>query len=56
MEHLRDLQKQKINIYIEYRANLKNPLLCDLILLAWSYLVSAFLLSFDSLRILFIYA
>lgn len=56
MEHLRDLQKQKINIYIEYRANLKNLLLCDLILLAWSYLVSAFLLSFDSPRIPFIYA
>lgn len=55
MEHLRDLQKHKINIYIEYRANLKTHL-CDLISLAQNYPVSAFLLSFDSLRIPFIYA
>lgn len=33
MEHLRDLQKHKINIYTEYIANLKTHL-CDLILLA----------------------
>lgn len=33
MEHLRDLQKHKINIYIEYTANLKTHLR-DLILLA----------------------
>lgn len=31
--HLRDIQKHKINIYIEYAANLKTHL-CDLILLA----------------------
>lgn len=53
MEHLRDLQKHKINIYIEYTANLKTHL-CDLIFLAQNYLVSAFLHSFDSLWILFI--
>lgn len=55
MEHLRDLQKHEINIYIEYTANLKTYL-CDLVLLAQNYLVSAFLLSFASLWILFIYA
>lgn len=33
MEHLRDLQKHKINIYIEYTASLKTHLR-DLILLA----------------------
>lgn len=55
-EHLRDLQKHKINIYIESTANLKTHL-CDLILLAENCLVSASpLLSFDSLWILFIYA
>lgn len=30
MEHLRDFQKHKINIYIEYAANLQTHL-CDLI-------------------------
>lgn len=48
MEHLRDLQKHEVNIYIEYTANLKTHL-CDLIFLAQNYLVSAFLHSFDSL-------
>lgn len=48
MEHLRDLQKHKINIYIENAANLKTHL-CDLVLMAQNYLVSALVLSFDSL-------
>lgn len=46
MEHLRDSQKHKINIYIEYTANLQTHLL-DLI-----FLVSAFVHSFDSLCLL----
>ena len=43
MEDLRDFQKHKINIYIEYTANLQTHLL-DLI-----FPVSAFVHSFDSL-------
>lgn len=46
MEDLRDFQKHKINIYIEYTANLQTHLL-DLI-----FPVSAFVHSFDSLCIL----
>lgn len=45
MEDLRDFQKHKINIYIEYTANLQTHLL-DLI-----FPVSAFVHSFDSLCI-----
>lgn len=46
MEDLRDFQEHKINIYIEYTANLRTHLL-DLI-----FPVSAFVHSFDSLCIL----
>lgn len=46
MEDLRDFQKDKINIYIEYTANFQTHLL-DLI-----FPVSAFVHSFDSLCIL----
>lgn len=45
IEHLRDLQKHKINIYIEFRANLKTHLR-DLILLAQNSSISVFFLHF----------